>query len=109
MGWAAARGELDGGGWALFAILGFWQMPHFFAIAWIYRDEYARADFQMLPNVTRTEAALAGSRSVTRWPLLAVSLCPVSGFHLAGPVYSCRRGGALAWCFLWCSINSPAI
>ena len=38
MGWAAARGELTGGGWALFAILAFWQLPHFFAIAWMYRD-----------------------------------------------------------------------
>ena len=42
MGWTAARGELSGEGWALFAILAFWQMPHFLAIAWIYRDEYAR-------------------------------------------------------------------
>ena len=50
MGWAAARGELTGGGWALFAILAFWQMPHFFAIAWIYKDEYAKAGFQMLPG-----------------------------------------------------------
>ena len=38
MGWAAARGELSAGGWALFAILAFWQLPHFFAIAWIYKD-----------------------------------------------------------------------
>jgi protoheme IX farnesyltransferase len=51
MGWAAARGELGGGGLALFAILALWQMPHFFAIAWIYRDEYARAGFLMLPQV----------------------------------------------------------
>ena len=41
MGWTAARNELGGQGWALFAILAFWQMPHFFAIAWLYRDEYA--------------------------------------------------------------------
>ena len=51
MGWTAARGELSGEGWALFAILAFWQIPHFFAIAWIYRDEYAKAGFIMLPNV----------------------------------------------------------
>src|SRR5476651_886452 len=51
MGWTAARGELSGEGWALFAILTFWQMPHFFAIAWMYRDEYAKAGFVMLPNV----------------------------------------------------------
>ena len=51
MGWTAARGELSGEGWALFAILFFWQLPHLFAIAWMYRDEYARAGFKMLSNV----------------------------------------------------------
>src|SRR6202521_2847438 len=51
MGWTAARGELSGGGWALFAILAFWQLPHFLAIAWIYREEYARAGFRMLPVI----------------------------------------------------------
>src|ERR1035441_5198460 len=49
MGWTAARGELSGEGWALFAILAFWQLPHFFAIAWIYRDEYAKAGVTILP------------------------------------------------------------
>src|SRR5437667_8839325 len=51
MGWTAARGELSGEGWALFAILAFWQLPHFLAIAWVYRDEYARAGFKMLPVI----------------------------------------------------------
>lgn len=86
MGWAAARGHLDGGGWALFAILAFWQMPHFFAIAWIYREEYAKAGFVMLPavdpNGTRT-----GHQSVSHTlGLMIASLCPFL-FHLAGPVY----------------------
>ncbi len=43
IGWAAASGRLDPGAWSLFAILFFWQLPHFFAIAWMYRDDYARA------------------------------------------------------------------
>ncbi len=51
MGWTAARGQLETGGWVLFAILVFWQLPHFLAIAWMYRDEYARAGFKMLPLV----------------------------------------------------------
>src|SRR4029077_11651118 len=51
MGWTAARGELSSEGWALFAILAFWQLPHFFAIAWLYREEYAKAGFKMLPVV----------------------------------------------------------
>ncbi|MEY2544744.1 MAG: heme o synthase, partial [Verrucomicrobiota bacterium] len=50
IGWAAARGTLNAGAWMLFAILFFWQLPHFFAIAWMYRDDYARAGFQMISS-----------------------------------------------------------
>jgi heme o synthase len=49
MGWVAARGGLEGGGWLLFGILALWQIPHFLAIAWLYRDDYARAGYAMLP------------------------------------------------------------
>jgi len=51
IGWAAARGSLSLGGWVLFAILFFWQFPHFMSIAWIYREDYARAGIRMLPVV----------------------------------------------------------
>jgi len=51
IGWAAARGSLSEGGWILFAILFAWQFPHFMAIAWMYREDYARAGIQMLPVV----------------------------------------------------------
>lgn len=50
-GWAAATGQLDLGAWLLFAILFFWQQPHFYAIAWMYRDDYRRGGFKMLPVV----------------------------------------------------------
>src|SRR5580692_8378171 len=42
MGWTAARGEISAEGWSLFAVLCFWQLPHFLAIAWMYRDQYAK-------------------------------------------------------------------
>lgn len=51
IGWAAARGTLSREGWVLFAILFVWQFPHFMSIAWIYRDDYARAGIRMLPVV----------------------------------------------------------
>lgn len=51
VGWAAARGSLSGGGWILFGILFLWQFPHFLSIAWIYREDYARAGIRMLPVV----------------------------------------------------------
>src|SRR5258706_12846860 len=82
MGWAAARGELDGGGWALFAILAFWQMPHFFAIAWIYRDEYAKAGFQMLPAVDPDGSRTARQSVSHTLGLLPISLTPFV-LHLA--------------------------
>ncbi|MCK5489468.1 MAG: heme o synthase [Gemmatimonadetes bacterium] len=47
-GWTAATGSLDPGGWALFGILFFWQLPHFLALAWMYRDDYQRGGFKML-------------------------------------------------------------
>ena len=51
IGWAASTGTLHIGAWILFAVLYIWQHPHFFAIAWIYRDDYARGGLKMLPVV----------------------------------------------------------
>jgi heme o synthase len=53
IGWAAAHGTLSLGAWVLFAILFVWQFPHFMAIAWIYREDYARAGIRMLPVIDR--------------------------------------------------------
>jgi protoheme IX farnesyltransferase len=86
MGWTAARNHLDPGGWALFAILFFWQMPHFFAIAWIYRAEYARAGFVMLPTVD-PDGFRTGRQAVSHaFGLLFMSLLPVA-LGLAGYLY----------------------
>jgi len=86
MGWTAARGELSGEGWALFAILAFWQIPHFFAIAWIYREDYARAGFVMLPNVD-TDGRRTGQQTVGHaLALMMASLAPFA-FKMAGQVY----------------------
>ena len=51
IGWAAARDELSQGAWVLFGIMFLWQLPHFLAIAWMYREDYARAGFPMLPVI----------------------------------------------------------
>jgi protoheme IX farnesyltransferase len=86
MGWAATGRELSAGGWSLFAILAFWQIPHFFAIAWIYRDEYAKAGFKMLP-VEDADGSRTARQAVSHaLGLLPVSLLPFL-FRLAGPVY----------------------
>jgi protoheme IX farnesyltransferase len=51
MGWTAATGRLDLGAWMLFGILFLWQMPHFLSLAWLYRVDYDRGGFRMLPSV----------------------------------------------------------
>jgi len=86
MGWTAARGVLGGEGWALFAILAFWQIPHFFAIAWIYRDEYAKAGFVMLPNLDAGGRRTAQQTVSHSLALLLASLAPFA-LKMAGPVY----------------------
>ncbi len=73
MGWVAASGRLDAGAWALFAILFFWQLPHFLAIAWICRDDYARAG---MPVFTVGDAG--GARTGRQMVLWAAALVPVS-------------------------------
>jgi len=103
MGWTAARNELGGQGWVLFAILAFWQMPHFFAIAWIYRDEYAKAGFVMLPNVD-ADGKRTGQQTVSHtFALLIASLCPFI-FKMAGTIY---LAGAiiLGAGFLFCALQ----
>ena len=86
MGWTAARNELSGEGWALFAILAFWQIPHFMAIAWLYREEYAKAGFVMLPNVDADGSRTAQHSVANTVALLLASLCPFA-FHLNGKIY----------------------
>src|SRR5436190_706678 len=49
MGWAAVRGDLTPEAWVLYAILFLWQFPHFLAIGWLYREDYARAGMRMIP------------------------------------------------------------
>ncbi len=76
IGWAAARGSLSLGGWVLFAILFFWQFPHFMAIAWIYREDYARAGIRMLPVVDRKGDATFRQIVCTSAILVWVSALP---------------------------------
>ena len=102
MGWTAATGDLGAGGWALFTILFFWQMPHFMAIAWMYRDDYARGGFRMLP-VVDPEGRRTGMTAVRHTvALLAFSLAPV-GLGLAGRWYA-GVALALGLAFLACAV-----
>lgn len=98
-GWAAATNELGAGAWIVFAILFVWQHPHFYAIAWMYKEDYARGGFKMLPVVypdgRRTFRQIIGFSLV----LIPVSLLPFY-FAMAGLVYAigmCALGIAMLW------------
>ncbi len=96
MGWAAGRGTLDAGAWALFALLFLWQLPHVLAIGWIFRDDYARGGFPML-TVTDPDGSSTGRQMV----LYSAALIPVT--LLAGALASAGRG------YLWGAVVLGAI
>ena len=87
MGWAGARGEVELGAWVLFSLLFLWQLPHFLAIAWLYRADYERAGMPML-SVDDPDGGRVGRQSLLyAAALLPVSLMP-SALGFAGGVYA---------------------
>ena len=74
IGWAAARGSIGAGAWSLFAIVFLWQLPHFFAIAWMYRDDYSRAGFRMISTDDRS-----GERSASQSVFFCILLLVIAG------------------------------
>ncbi|MDX1503323.1 MAG: heme o synthase [Thermoanaerobaculia bacterium] len=86
MGWTAARGDLEPGAWVLFGILFLWQLPHFLAIAWLCREDYARAGFPMLPVREPDGRSTARQALLYTLALVPVSLLP-SALGLSGAPY----------------------
>lgn len=86
LGWTAATDHMGLGGWILFLILWFWQMPHFLAIAWLYRDQYAAAGFKMLSTRDPEGWLTALQALVYSVALLAISLLP-GLIGMASPYY----------------------
>ncbi len=83
-GWAAGAGEIELGAWALFLIMFLWQLPHFYAIAWMYKDDYERGGFKMLPSVSKNGTLAA--TLLTSVLLLCASLIP-NFIGLGGAIY----------------------
>ena len=87
-GWVAATDRLDPGAWVLFAILFAWQHPHFYAIAWIFREDYRAAGFKMLPVVEPSGKRMFRQTILFSILLLAVSLLPTV-VGVTGKSYFC--------------------
>lgn len=103
IGYAAASGTLTWEAWTLFAILFVWQFPHFYAIAWMYREDYERAGIKMLPVVEPDGVSTSRQILIYMLVLLPISLLPkffsmVGNFYLFGAF-------ALGLLFLWSGIR----
>ncbi len=98
-GWAAVSGQLDFGGWVLFAILFAWQHPHFYAIAWMYRDDYEKAGYRMLSVVDPSGTRLVIQVILFTLLLLALSVLPTLS-NMTGMLYlvgAILLGAHIAW------------
>jgi protoheme IX farnesyltransferase len=106
IGWTAASGNITAGGAALFAIMFLWQIPHFMAIAWMYRDDYAKAGFPMLPVIDPT-----GRRAGRQAVIYAAALIPVSALPtlagVSGAAYLFTALG-LGAILLWLAVRFAA-
>lgn len=105
IGWSAAEGTISTLGWLIFAILFFWQMPHFYALAWLYKEDYAAAGFQMLP-VKDPDGFLVAQRSIIYTALLVIATFLVVAlgfaywFYLLAVIALNLYLGVRAYCFL---------
>lgn len=101
IGWAAASGSLSAGAWVLFGILFLWQLPHFLAIAWMYREDYARAGFPMLPVLEPDGRSTGRQATLYCAALLPVSLAPT----LTGMTGSAYFAAALVLSLLFLALT----
>lgn len=106
IGWAAVRHNLSVEAWILFAIVFLWQMPHFLAIAWMYREDYSRAGFPLLPIVDPDGGSTGRQAVIYAAALLPLSLAPTAvamtgGMYLMGAGVMSIGFLALAARFAW--------
>ncbi|HET7157932.1 MAG TPA: heme o synthase, partial [Burkholderiales bacterium] len=103
IGWVAARGALTPEAWALFAIVFIWQIPHFMAIAWLYRADFSRAGFPLLPVVEPTGNSTARQAVLFSLVLVPVSLVPYF-LKMSGAAYAVgAAAGSIV--LLWLAIS----
>jgi protoheme IX farnesyltransferase len=87
IGYVAATGKLDSEAWVLYAILFLWQFPHFMAIAWMYREDYARAGYQVLPTGRENAQFMSWQSVLPALALVSVTSAPMALGH-ANPIFA---------------------
>jgi protoheme IX farnesyltransferase len=102
IGWAAASGRLNSEAWTLYAILFLWQFPHFMAIAWMYREDYDRAGYLVLPKGNARSPFVALE---TLLPLLALVAISVVQFPTRHAAIASFAGGLLSFGFLYFGVG----
>jgi len=104
IGWAAARGAVDFEAWVLGGIVFVWQLPHFLALAWLYRDDYARAGFRMLSVIEPDGWSVARQIVLYATALVPISLLPTF-VGLTGSIYFLGTLMSGVW-FAWLSVRA---
>jgi heme o synthase len=103
IGWTAVSGELSMGAWSLFFILFFWQMPHFLSLGWMYRKDYARAEFRLLTVVDPSGDISSRQILVYCVALIPAALMPTM-VGMLGMIYF-AGAGVLSLAFLWLAVK----
>ncbi|MFY9561827.1 MAG: heme o synthase [Terriglobales bacterium] len=99
LGWVAARGRLEWGALVMFAIVFFWQFPHFYSIAWLYREDYAAGNIRMLPAIEEDGTATGRRILLYSLGLIPVSLAPTI-LGMSGRTYAaCAIVMGFALCY----------
>jgi protoheme IX farnesyltransferase len=98
LGWVAARGRLEWGALVMFAIVFFWQFPHFYSIAWLYREDYAAGNIRMLPAIEEDGTATGKQILLYSLGLIPISLTPTL-MGMSGTIYA---GGAIVMGIAYC-------
>jgi len=107
IGWAAVRNSLSLEAWVLYAIVFLWQFPHLLAIAWMYREDYARAGLQMLPPNDRDGRATA--RQILAYTLALVPVSLIPGFLGHAGLAYLVGAGILGSAFFYCGARLAAL
>lgn len=102
IGWVAATGKLNTPAFVLGAILFVWQIPHFLALAWLYREDYARGGFAMLPVIDRDGRITCQVIVISMLLLMATALMATLA-NIAGPAYAMGSLVIGGWMLMWCT------